>query len=212
MQRVILVSQKERCIGRLKSMNWNKTGLGFSFDRINVLSFLKPTLIATLLVFVTTLSGCLHYSLSGASTNAKTIQVDQFYNNTELGAANLGQTFTNRVKDYYQQNSSLRVVPSDGELQLEGTIITYSTAPVAPQASSPGSIQPNYAAQTRLTIAVRVNYVDSAEPKNSFKDKTFSFYADFDNSQDFYSVQESLEKKIFDQILLDMFNATIATW
>jgi hypothetical protein len=156
--------------------------------------------------------GCLKYSLSGASTNAKTIQVDQFYNNTELGAANLGQSFTNRVKDYFQQNSSLRVVPSEGELQIEGTIITYSTAAVAPQANAAGSNQPNYGAQTRLTIAVRVNYVDSAEPKNSFKDKTFSFYADFDNSQDFYAVQETLEKKIFDQILLDIFNATIATW
>lgn len=173
---------------------------------------LKTTFIFALLISLLSLSGCLHYSLSGASTNAKTIQVDQFFNNTELGAANLGQNFTNRVKDYYQQNSSLRVVPTEGELQLEGTIVTYSTAPVAPQANTAGSTQPNYAAQTRLTIAVRVNYVDSAEPKNSFKDKTFSFYADFDNSQDFYSVQETLEKKIFDQILLDMFNATIATW
>jgi hypothetical protein len=71
---------------------------------------------------------------------------------------------------------------------------------------------PNYGAQTRLTIAIRVNYVDVADPKNSFKDRPFTFYADFDNSQDFVSVQESLEKKILDQIMLDIFNATIATW
>lgn len=160
-----------------------------------------------------TFQGCLKYSLSGASTNAKTIQVDQFYNNTELGNANLGASFTNRVKDYFQQNSSLRVVPADGELQIEGTIVNYSLAPIAPQANSTAANSPNYAAQTRLTIAVKVNYVDTAEPKNSFKEKTFSFYADFSNdSNEFYQVQESLEKKIFDQILLDIFNATIATW
>ncbi|MBS1486903.1 MAG: LptE family protein [Bacteroidetes bacterium] len=159
-------------------------------------------------------SGCLKYSLTGASTNAKTIQVDPFFNNTELGAANLGQTFTNRVKDYYQQNSSLRVVPTNGELQIEGTITTYSTTPVAPQASAGAGVNstPNFAAQTRLTIAVKVSYVDNAEPKNNFKDRNFSFYADFDNTQDFYSVQETLEKKIFDQILIDIFNATIANW
>jgi hypothetical protein len=142
------------------------------------------------------------------------MQVDQFYNNTELGPANLGQTVTNRVKDYFQQNSSLRVVPQNGELQIEGTIITYATAPIAPQASTGtgANTTPNYAAQTRLTIALKVNYVDTLIPKNSFKDRTFTFYADFDNGTDFFSVQEQLEKKIFDQIMIDIFNATIANW
>jgi len=167
-----------------------------------------------LLGLISSLSGCLTYSLSGASTNAKSIQVDPFFNNTELGPANFGQTVTNRVKDYFQQNSSLRVVPTNGELQIEGTIVTYATAPQAPQASTGtgSAATPNYGALTRLTIAIRVNYSDNAEPKNSFKDRSFTFYADFDNSQDFYSVQESLEKKILDQIMIDIFNATIATW
>ncbi len=170
------------------------------------------TLIA--LSSISLLSGCLKYSLSGASTNAKSIQVDPFFNNTELGPANFGQTVTNRVKDYFQQNSSLRVVPTKGELQIEGTIVTYATAPIAPQASTGTgtTATPNYGAQTRLTIAMKVNYMDNAEPKNSFKDRNFSFYADFDNTLDFYTVQESLEKKILDQIMIDIFNATIATW
>src|SRR5882762_5572235 len=144
------------------------------------------------------LSGCLKYSLSGASTNAKSIQVDPFFNNTELGPANFGQTVTNRVKDYFQQNSSLRVVPTNGELQIEGNITTYATAPIAVQASTGtgSTATANYGAQTRLTITIKVNYVDNAEPKNGFKDRSFTFYADFDNAQDFISVQESLEKKI----------------
>lgn len=166
------------------------------------------------LSLILSLSGCLKYSFSGASTAAKTIQVDAFFNNTELGPANFGQTVTNRVKDYFQQNSSLRVVPSNGELQIEGTVITYSTAPVNVQAGSGSgsTATPGYAAQTRLTIAIKVSYVDGAQPKNSFKDRTFQFYADFDNTQDLISVQETLEKKILDQLMLDIFNATIATW
>ncbi len=160
------------------------------------------------------LPGCIKYSLSGASTNAKSIQVDPFFNNTELAPANFGQTVTNRVKDYFQQNSSLRVVPTNGELQIDGTVTTYATAPISPQASTGTGVNatPNYGAQTRLTITLRVNYVDNAEAKNSFKDRSFTFYADFDNSQDLISVQETLEKKILDQIMLDIFNATIATW
>ncbi|HEX8061476.1 MAG TPA: hypothetical protein VF473_11100, partial [Cyclobacteriaceae bacterium] len=40
------------------------------------------------------------YSLSGINTTAKSIQVDSFFNNTDLGPANLGPDFTNKLKDY----------------------------------------------------------------------------------------------------------------
>lgn len=156
-------------------------------------------------------SACGIYSFTGASTAAKTIQVDDFFNNTDLGPANLGATFTNQLKDYYQRNSSLRVVPENGELQIDGIITDYRINPIAPVAA-PSPNQVDAAALTRLTIAVKANYIDNLEPKNSFKDKTFSFYADFPNTQTLTSVQEELERKIFDQILIDIFNATVANW
>ena len=157
------------------------------------------------------LSGCIHYSLSGVSTTAKTISIQQFFNNTDLAPANIGADFTNRVKDYYIQNSNLSVVAENGELDIEGVVSDYRLSPIAPTASG-SSTTVDRAALTRLTIVVRVNYIDNIEPKNSFKDKTFSFYQDFDNTQDLQSVQEDLQKKIFDQILIDLFNATIANW
>ncbi|MCX8490152.1 MAG: LptE family protein [Cyclobacteriaceae bacterium] len=180
--------------------------MNYTVNRIN----LKTT--CSLVVFLTLVSGCgLKYSLSGAATTAKTIQVDLFYNNTDLGPANLGQSFTNKLKDYYQRNSSLKVVQENGELLIEGTLIQYAVAPLAPVAGS-SAAQPSQAALTRLTIGVKANYVDTKEPKNSFKDKTFSFYADFPNEENLISIQESLENKIFDQIFLDIFNATLANW
>lgn len=181
---------------------------------------MKNSLFVTGIVlwcFLEGLSGCGVYSMTGAATKAKTISVDAFYNNTDLAPANLAQDFTNRVKDYYQQNSSLRVAPENGELQIEGVISEYRLNPVAPVASSATTTNPNQAntstaALTRLTIVVKVNYIDSTEPKNSFKDKTFSFYQDFDNNQNLTSIQDDLQKKIFDQILIDLFNATVANW
>jgi hypothetical protein len=59
---------------------------------------------------------------------------------------------------------------------------------------------------------VKVTYVDNLNAENNFKDKVFSFYADFPNTQNFTDVQADLEKKVFDQILIDIFNATIANW
>jgi len=148
--------------------------------------------------------------MSGASTIAENIQVEEFFNNTDLGPANLGQTFTNRLKDYYMQNSSLRVVKENGQLVIEGMITTYQISQVAPV--SGGSNSADRSALTRLTIGVKVNYTDTLEPKNNFKDRTFSFYSDFPNTQDLITVQEGLEKKIMDQIFIDIFNATIANW
>lgn len=161
------------------------------------------------LVGLLVLESC--YSFSGISTDAENIQIDPFFNNTDLGPANLGPDFTNKLKDYYQRNSSLRVVPENGQLQIEGVITDYRLSPVAP-VSSGNNQQPDAAAFTRLTITVKANYVDNRVPSNSFRDKNFSFYADFPNTQDLIAVQESLERTIFDQILLDIFNATVATW
>ncbi len=182
--------------GRFKNLTSNILNIKFVF---------------ALLVLIGTLNSCGIYSLSGAATTAKTIQVDQFYNNTDLGPANLGQDFTNKLKDYYQQNSSLKVVASNGELFIEGTLVQYSVSPIAPVAGTSPS-QPSLAALSRLTIGIKVNYVDTKEPKNSFKDKTFSFYDDFPNEKNLIDVQADLEKKIFNQIFLDIFNATIANW
>lgn len=167
--------------------------------------------MVALVVLTLMLQGCIHYSMSGVSTTATNISVDQFFNNTELAPANLGAEFTNKVKDYFIQNSNLSVVAENGQLALEGVITDYRLAPIAPTASG-SSARVDQAALTRLTISVKINYNDTVEPKNSFKDRTFSFYQDFDNNQDFQAVQRDLEKKIFEQILIDLFNATIANW
>lgn len=104
------------------------------------------------------------------------------------------------------------MVTENGELQIEGTITQYGITPIAPVSGTASNQRGDPASLTRLTIAVRANYVDTLNPENNFKDKVFSFYADFPSAQDFNSVQESLERKILDQIYIDIFNSTIANW
>ena len=154
--------------------------------------------------------GCGVYSFSGAATSAKTISIEPFFNNTDLAPANIGATFTNKLKDYYQQNSSLRVTET-GDLHIEGIISEYRINAMAPVSTGRAN-DPSTAALSRLTIAVRITFEDTLEPKNDFKDRTFSFYKDFDNNLNFATIQEDLEKQIFDQILIDIFNATVANW
>lgn len=170
---------------------------------------LKVVSAVVALAAITFLQSC--YSLSGINTLAQSIQIENFFNNTDLGPANLGADFTNRLKDYMQRNSSLRVVAENGELQLEGIITDYRLSPIAPQ-SSQSTTLPDQAAKTRLTIVMKVTYVDNLVPENNFKDKSFSFYDDFDNTEDLLAVQDRLHQRIFEQIMLDIFNATLATW
>ncbi len=155
-------------------------------------------------------SGCGVYSFSGTATAAKTISIEPIFNNADLAPANIGATFTNKLKDYFQQNSSLRVTDG-GELHLEGTVSEYRVNAMAPVSTGKPN-EPNTAALSRLTISVRLTFEDTLEPKNNFKDRTFSFYKDFDNTLNFPSIQEDLERQIFNQILIDIFNATVANW
>ena len=112
------------------------------------------------------------YSMSGTTTTAKTISISEFYNNTELGPANISQTFSNQLKNYFIQNSSLAVVAEEGELQLEGEITDYKITPISPTATgNPDDI--NRASSTRLTISVKASYVNTLDETMSFQDKTF---------------------------------------
>jgi hypothetical protein len=167
-----------------------------------------------MVLLVLTQSSCgvsVNYSMSGTSTSAKTISITEFYNNTDLGQANMGQTFTNQLKNYFIQNSSIAVVLEEGELQLEGEITDFRLTPIAPVSTGdPNAI--NSASSTRLTITVKASYLNTLDETMSFKDKTFSFYKDFPNDQNFTDVEEQYTRQIFERIVNDIFNASVANW
>lgn len=152
-----------------------------------------------------------NYSMSGSTTTAKTISIVEFYNNADLGPANMAQVFTNELKNYFLQNSNLSVVAEEGELQLEGEISDLRITPISPTATgNPTDI--NRASSTRLTITVRATYINTLEEKLSFKDKSFSFYKDFGNELNVSDVEDAFIKEIFERIINDIFNASVANW
>ena len=157
------------------------------------------------------LGGCKYYSFTGAniSPDVKTISVTNFVDRSGGGPPTLSQTFTEKLRDYYQKNTSLTGVQANGDLQLEGSITGFALTPIAAQASNPN--QPDVAAQTRLTITVSVKYANLKDPSVNFE-QPFSFYADFPQATPLASVQTELIETISDQIMLDIFNKTVANW
>lgn len=157
------------------------------------------------------IESCGVYSFSGIGTSAQNISIQEFYNNADLGPANMGETFTNSLKNYFIQNSSLSVVREDGELQMEGEITNYTLTPIAPTATNDANAF-STSSSTRLTITVKVTYVNTLDETMSFKDKSFSFYKDFPNDQNISDIEESLIRQIFERLINDIFNASVANW
>ena len=175
---------------------------------------IKHLTIICLLISSVFINGCGVYKLSGASVDyeqTKTISIQSMYNDATLGPVNMPQTLTNMVRDYYQQNTSLVLVNNEGDLQIEGGIVEYRTSPVSPQSSGTNT-RGDTANQTRLTIALKITYINTKDDTYNFENKKFSFFKDFDNSQNLTSIESELVDEIFQQITMDIFNASLANW
>ncbi|WP_420318770.1 LPS assembly lipoprotein LptE [Ekhidna sp.] len=170
--------------------------------------------IFSLLILIISLgfaSGCGVYSFTGASISpdVKTISIGTFYNNAPLGPSNMSVLFTENIKDYFQQNTSLDLVDNNGDLQIEGYISNYTITPVAATVGAQG--QADFSALSRITITISASYTNVNDPTFDF-DRSFSFFKDFDNSANLAAQEEAFVEEIFDQIVLDIFNASVANW
>ena len=159
------------------------------------------------------LSGCGVYSFTGASISPdiKTISIDNIFNDTPDGPANLSQTFTEKMRDYFAQNTSLVLVQEEGDLQFEGRIVRYATSPEAPTASREED-GVDQSALTRLTITVQSSYYNTQDDTFNF-DQSFSFFSTYDNQRfSLTDVEDQLIDEISEQIIIDIFNASVANW
>lgn len=152
------------------------------------------------------LNSCGIYSFTGASIppSAKTISISYFENNSDFVNPTLSETLTQALRDRFISQTSLNVIPSGGDLQFEGEITGYKISPQAIQSN-------DVAAQTRLTVTVKVKFTNLIEPANDYE-TTFSAYDDYPSDQDLVSVQEGLIDKIKVLLIDDIFNKAVVNW
>ena len=164
---------------------------------------LCPFLAAMLLLTSCTIS----YKFNGASidySKVNTISVADFTNNAALVYAPLATNLTDGIKDLYQRQTRLEQVRRGGNLELEGEIIGYNLTPMAVSADS-------YAAETKLTITVKVRFTNNIAPEESFE-KTYTAYQTFDASQMLNDVQDELCTTMIAEIVDQIYNDTVAKW
>ena len=158
------------------------------------------------LIFLFLLNGCGVYSFTGANISAdtKTISIQYFPNNAPLRQPTLSQVLTQSLRDRFSSQTNLMQVSSNGDLSLEGEITGYSVSPTAIQANQT-------AAQNRLTITVKVKFVNTKDDKQSFE-TGFSRYVDYDSQKNLQAVEGDLIKTLSDQLVEDIFNKAVVNW
>lgn len=154
------------------------------------------------------MSGCsISYKFNGASINydeIKTITIRNFPNQAQLVYPELESIFMDKFRNRYIQQTRLKMVENNGDIQLEGEITGFDISPMAVQADG-------YAAKTRLTITVRCRYSNRVHPEKDFE-QTFSSFLEFDANLMLTDVQYQLSQDITTEISDMIFNATVADW
>ncbi|MCQ2606823.1 MAG: LPS assembly lipoprotein LptE [Bacteroidales bacterium] len=147
-----------------------------------------------------------NYSLSGASISPdiKTFSVSYITNQALNKQATLSDVFTEGLKDKFRSSAGLSLASSNADLQFSGKITEYST-------SYQGVTASQLAAQTRLTIAVQIKFVNEQDEKQNF-DKRFSAYRDFDATSSLSDVEDALIKEISEEIIESIYMESVANW
>jgi hypothetical protein len=161
---------------------------------------------AITLSLLTVLYSCqVNYSFTGGQfSGAQNFSVNYLKPQTALASPAYCQQLTEGLKDYLLAQSPLKLVTQNGDLQYEGTVTEYSVVPIAAQGNEVASL-------SRLSITVKIKYTNQLEKELNFE-KTFTKYADFPASQDLFSVQAELWGAINDQLIQEIYNASVGNW
>lgn len=153
-------------------------------------------------------SACtISYKFNAASIDynvVKTITIAEFPNQAARVYPPLSQNFTEELKDLFTRKTRLSLVPSNGDLELEGEIVGYDEAPMAVKEDA-------WASETRLTVSVRVRFTNRSNPEKDFE-QTFTAHKDYSATLMLNDVEEELTRDITEEIIDQIFNATVADW
>jgi hypothetical protein len=123
---------------------------------------------------------------------------------TAGGPSNLSLSINEKLKEYFQRNSTLKITSQNPDLQIEGTIVGYDLTPQAPTSDDKAGLN-------RLTLRVQFQLTNRLDESKNF-DQEFSFYQDFPQNQTLSQVEKTLIPKLTDQIILDLFNKIAGDW
>lgn len=167
---------------------------------------LRNIVFAAVGLVLVSMQGCGFYSFTGASipAEAKTVSVQYFPNQAQIVQPLLSNELTTSLRDALMNQTSLAMVEANGDLEFEGEIVSYTTAPTAITSDQ-------VAALNRLTIVVNVRFVNNIDESKNFEQR-FTQYEDYDSSTDLSSIEETLISTIVGNLVDQIFNKALVNW
>ena len=160
----------------------------------------------TILSISTLLFSCRFYSFTGASisNDIETVSIKYFPNNASIVQPSLSSVITERLKEDFITQTNLKLIDQDGDLSFQGEIIEYKINPI-------GISSDETATQNRLTIKVKVKFINNKEDIRSYN-TTFIRHKDFSTNEDLSTIEEELIEEITNQLAEDIFNKALVNW
>lgn len=170
---------------------------------MNLRKLLSCAALASLLLLV---SACGIYSFSGTSiqSDVKTVTINYMEYKALKVNPNLSNDLTEGLKEKFRKMTRLTQVDLDGDLEISGEITGYDVRAQAVTAAE-------LAAQNRLTVSVKISYMNRKYPEDDFE-KSFSAFADYDSNLSLDAVEATLCEEIIEKLCEDILNATVANW
>ena len=147
------------------------------------------------------------YKFNGASidySKTKTISIAEFPNNAALVNPLLSNALSEGIREIYSRQTRLQLLPKNGDMEVEGEITDYALTPMAISADS-------YAAETKLTLTIRVRFTNNKAPEENFE-KTYSAFQTFNSSRLLTEVQDELCSIMITELAENIYNDTVARW
>ncbi|MCQ2125925.1 MAG: LPS assembly lipoprotein LptE [Bacteroidaceae bacterium] len=154
------------------------------------------------------LAGCtVSYKLNGASIDynvIKSIQLETVTNRASYQWGPMAPMFNTSLSDIYNRQTKLKQVKKDGDLVIAGEITSYDQTNKSVSATG-------YSSMVQLRMTVQIRFKNNKDHEQDF-DKSFSASREYDSSQQLSAVQEELVQQMIDDIVDQIFNATVAIW
>lgn len=153
------------------------------------------------------LHSCGIYSFTGTSIqpDVKTVTVNYFEYLAPKVNPSLSNMLTEAMQEKFIKLTKLELVDIDGDLEIIGAVTGYDVKATAITANE-------QAAQNRLTVTVKIEFINRKYPEESQQNKSFSAYQDFDATLSLDAVESTLCEDIVEQLCEDIFNGTVANW
>lgn len=133
-----------------------------------------------------------------------TFYIKPFGNSALNAPPDIGNRFSERLKDEVRQKSRLTYSDVNSDIDFEGSVQGYSITSVAPQENETTQF-------TRLRITIKVDYFDNQDEENNWS-QSFFFEEDYPADQNLSDRQDELIDIIFEQLTNDVFNKAFGKW